>query len=360
VVESRAVRLGALAALACSCTHHDVTGSGGAPAPSSDEAGVVVTDGSAPSGPGHVVFRLPDDHWHSLLATPGSAPSDLTSTLDQLSPGGTDQGMSLSFDGAFVAVDATSRFSCSGGGDCAVWARVDGAAGGDVRPGGVAQGVPSGRPAVASGGRVVVYPKTTRANHDDLVAVTKTGDAWGPEVVLTAAMPFDYAHDPSFSPDGTRVAFDCGPSPYQDVATSICEAAVDGSSFRVAVSYKDGPYGADGGDGGDWTTHHPAYAPDGALVFEADWGPDQSHDEQIWRKPPDGAPARVSTDAMPDDNSPCVLPDGRIASLWLGRVEPDGAQNALHEIKVMNADGSDPQMILTDVDVVDVGLTCGE
>ena len=39
----------------------------------------------------------------------------------------------------------------------------------------------------------------------------------------------------------------------------------------------------------------------------------------------DGSKSRkLSPAAYTDDNSPCVLLDGRIASLWLGREEADG------------------------------------
>jgi len=57
-----------------------------------------------------------------------------------------------------------------------------------------------------------------------------------------------------------------------------------------------------------------------------------------------------------NDNSPCVLPDGRIVSLWLNR--PGG--QGFHELKVMAADGSGGVVLLPDVDVFDVGLGCGE
>jgi len=50
-----------------------------------------------------------------------------------------------------------------------------------------------------------------------------------------------------------------------------------------------------------------------------------------------------------------VLPDGRIASLWLDR--PDG--EGLHELKIMTADGSSFYMALKEVDVLDRGLGCG-
>jgi hypothetical protein len=77
-----------------------------------------------------------------------------------------------------------------------------------------------------------------------------------------------------------------------------------------------------------------------------------------WRAPwllPAGASTPVLLGDYGNDNSPCVLPDGQIVSLWLGRPGSSG----LHEIKLMNADGSAYVMVLADQDVVDAGLGCG-
>lgn len=63
-------------------------------------------------------------------------------------------------------------------------------------------------------------------------------------------------------------------------------------------------------DGATGALHHAAYAPDGSIVFEADWA-----GEQIRRL---AAGAAVPTQVSPlvvNDNSPYVLTDGRIASL---------------------------------------------
>ena len=54
-----------------------------------------------------------------------------------------------------------------------------------------------------------------------------------------------------------------------------------------------------------------------------------------------------------NDNAPCVLADGRIASLWLER--PGG--RSLYELKVMAPDGSAHAMLLTGVDIEAIG--CG-
>ena len=96
--------------------------------------------------------------------------------------------------------------------------------------------------------------------------------------------------------------------------------------------------------------HHPAYAPEGSIVFEGDWD-----GERIWRLPADGGPPQRVGD-FGNDNSPCVLPDGRVVSLWLNRPEnPSG----VHEIKLMAPDGSEYEMLLEAVDVLDAGLSCG-
>lgn len=76
----------------------------------------------------------------------------------------------------------------------------------------------------------------------------------------------------------------------------------------------------------------------------------------IWCLPLAAAePVKVNAD-FDNDNSPCVLPDGRIVSLWLLR--PGGS--GFHEIKIMGPDGGSHIMVLTDVDVFDTGLGCGE
>jgi hypothetical protein len=66
-------------------------------------------------------------------------------------------------------------------------------------------------------------------------------------------------------------------------------------------------------------------------------------------------PLNLSVDWW-DDNSPCVLPDGRIASLYLDR--PGGP--GYHELKVMNPDGTNPILVLLNIDIHDIALGCGE
>ena len=85
-------------------------------------------------------------------------------------------------------------------------------------------------------------------------------------------------------------------------------------------------------------------------MFEADWS-----GERIWRLPV-GDTEPVLVGDFGNDNSPCVLPDGRIVSLWLDR---QGNVKSLHEIKVMSSDGDTFMILSIKEDVFDIGIGCG-
>ena len=99
------------------------------------------------------------------------------------------------------------------------------------------------------------------------------------------------------------------------------------------------------------TLHNPDYAPDGSIVFAADWDGDQ-----LWRLP---AGASEPVIVRGDMWWPCVLPDGRIAAVnkdWSkGGQEPD-----LH-IRVLEPNGSSyvTVTIIEEVGAVSGSLGCG-
>ncbi len=84
-------------------------------------------------------------------------------------------------------------------------------------------------------------------------------------------------------------------------------------------------------------------------MFEADW-----HGEQIWRLP-SGSHQPMLVSRVQNDNSPCVLSDGRIVSLYLDR---PGNRDGVHEIRVAGPAGQNGREILTGVDVADIGIGC--
>jgi hypothetical protein len=181
----------------------------------------------------------------------------------------------------------------------------------------------------------------------DLWLVESDGaGGWSTPALLTADSPYVYHSVPSLDPNASRVACDCGAEPYGAAGTAVCEVWLDATGFAMVWSPDLAPTGtAPGG-----ALHHPSYAPDGGLVFEGGWT-----GEEIWSLPAGAVePARIRVDHN-NDNSPCVLPDGRVASLWLDRPGSAG----LHELELKSLDGATAEVILPGEDVLDAVVGCG-
>ena len=310
------------------------------PAGGGGDTADTATDSGPSGGPGVVVFLSADDErLYRIAAVEGAAPEDLGARLDPLSPGA-DHWINVSPDGAWYLV-GTERFGCEGW-SCAVRLPATLDRGEVVR-------TPDGAPihpefsAISNDGALIVYPDRV-GDRTDLFALRVTDGAWGAPVRLTGASPHAEHALPALSEDATKVLFTCGETPYAQDSTGICEVSTDGAGFRVVLAPADGP-------GGTATSslRSPDYAEDGSIVFEADWD-----GEQIWRLAGDGPPALVEGDRW-NDNSPCALPGGRVASLWLERSGGPG----LHEIKVARLDGGGSFLLLVDTDVADIGIGCG-
>lgn len=291
---------------------------------------------------GHITYRL-GDRLYRLAAQEGASPEDVSAALDTLAAGN-DEWINISPDGAWLLV-STERFDPA----CAGWAcltlvKSDLSGYEVVRVDGMLLH-PPGFSAAASDGALIVYPDSGGPHSQDLWAVRRSGTAWDAPVLLTGSGDYAYNEQPALAADGSKVVFDCGPAPYGQEGTGICEVNTDGSGFRVILHPNDM------GGTSQNSLRHPDYAPDGSAIFEADW-----NGEQIWRLPVGATTAQVIHADFTNDNSPCVLPDGRVVSLWLNR--PGG--NGSHEIKVMAANGSSYVMALAGMDVLDIGLGCGE
>ena len=297
---------------------------------------------------GHVTYRL-GEQIYRIKALEGATPENMSLALDALSPlpsGGRDDNLNISPDGKWLVLD-TERFDE----DCNGWACLA-VIKGDLSTGEVVringnEIHPDGFPAIASGGNLIVYENDGEVHESDLWAISRSSNAgaWTGPVLLTGSSSYQYNYQPAVNDTGTKVLFDCTNAPYSE-ATNICEVGTDGTGFRVVLTPADSPAGLP--DTGE--LHQPDYAPDGSIVFEADWD-----GVKIWRLPVGATtPVKVAP-AFTNDNSPCVLPDGSIAGLWLNR--PGGSGD--HELKVMKSDGSSYFMLVTGADVLNIGLGCG-
>ncbi len=310
---------------------------------------LTITVSSALTPTGYIVYHLPDEaggHVYRIAAREGATPQDISAALDTLASGSDDDFLNISPDGRWLLLN-TDRFhsSCSGW-PCLALVKSDLSAGEVISAGGTVIHA-EGFAAVASGGGLVVYPADGPPHATDLWAIAHNGNGWLTPTLLTGGSPYKYNYQPAISSDGSRVVFDCGDQPYAGAGTALCEVKTNGSDFRVMLTPAQGPGGSDQN-----ALHCPDYAPNGDLIFEADW----ESGEQIWRLAAGSSVPLQVSEQFGNDNSPCVLPDGRIVSLWLGR--PDSSD--YHELKAMSADGSDYVMVLTGIDVADIGIGCGQ
>ena len=199
--------------------------------------------------------------------------------------------------------------------------------------------------AVTSGG-TVIYPHhgVAPGHEQDLFAVSLGAAGWGDPLPLTGESPFLWHINPAVSDDGGSVVFQCANEVWDH--HSICEVGIDGQGFRVVLTPEDGPTDLDGFP----TLHNPDYAPDGSIVFAANWDGDR-----IWRLlPGTDKPQPIRGDLW----WPCVLPDGRIAAAvqdW----SREGDTADLH-IGVTSPDGSDFVTVTTIMDggYINGGLGC--
>ncbi len=290
------------------------------------------------SGEGRVLYNYKGTYL-LIEAKAGASPAPVEPALNQLSPG-KDTRMNLGADGSIVV--ETTRFGCSDA--CLAVFTPDLTRGERVLAGG--NPVTNMRdvvPAVAGNGTIVVFGGQGPHSRDLFVSA-KAGGAWSAPKLLTGGSNQPNNFKPSIAPDGTKVVFDCGTNPFGADSTSICEVGLDGAGFRKIV-------GPEGGPGGGKNTHSPSYGRDGSIVFEGEWGA-----EQVWRIPPGSVAPALVNGTYSNDNTPCVLPNGKIASLWLQRA---GNPQGNHELKVMSADGASMDMLVTGLDIDDIGLGCG-
>jgi hypothetical protein len=300
----------------------------------------------------HVVYKVAgsDGHIFRVAASAGAQPEDVSDRLS--ASAGSDSNAGISRDGKWLAL-TTTRFGCGSWSCLALVATApDGAtatagtlvtAGNDVVH-------PESRPAVARDASFVVYSAAGTAHSRDLFIVRRNagsavGDpgAFAAPVALTNGSTFKTHALPALSADEKGVICDCQKS--DSSPPSLCTVALDGTGFRELISVKDVASSS------VTEVHSGDFLQDGTIVFEGDW-----HAEQVWRRDAAGTLTTLSPDGVTNDNSPCALPDGRIASLWLGRA---GNPQGLHELKVMQLDGTS-EMIVTGVDIFDIGISCGE
>ena len=281
-----------------------------------------------------------------MSAAANAQPVDVTLKLNNLSKGTDDGNLNISPDGNWLVIN-TERFGIGSWAGLAV-VKADFSSGAAVTMPGGNFAHPDGFFAVASGGNAVYFATNGGPHRDDLWVTTRGSSGWSNPVLLTKASPYAYNEFPTLSADGKHLLFDAGNQ--QDLqdgpGTTICEVDTTGQNFHLILDPAKTP-----GEPANGSLHSAAFAPDGSIVFQGNWG-----SAQLYRlNPGETSPVLINPDQR-QDGTPTVLPDGRVVSLWQDRV---GNNQGINEIKTMAADGSSYQMLLTGKDVSIFGIGSG-
>ena len=290
-------------------------------------------------------------HVYRLKTRLGAVPEDISSKLNKQAPATGDRQLNISPNGKWMVMRAERRDADCFGWDCLLVMNYNLSSVAVIKKpdGGVIHA--DGFSAISSSGNLVIYPASDGPHALDLWKITRDlSGHWSKPVLLTGASPHPANVHPAIAKNGGKILFDCGPQASDPIDGEICEVGINGKGFRVVLTPQDAPPGFQTAGG----LHSADYAPDGSIVFEGNWSADGSNDERIWRLPVGGVAQALGK--FHNDNTPCVLPDGYIVSLWLGRQDNT---NGAHEPKLMQPNGLAPRMLVKNKDVDDVGLGCG-
>ena len=288
---------------------------------------------SSLAGKGDFITYLVEDSLYRVEAKVGESPVNLSARL----PGhGEEETPAVSRNGRYVTI-TTNRFSPCESWSCVFLFSNKFASVETIN----VEGEPlraKGRVAVSNEGTKLVYENEGGPHDTDLFIVTREREGWSRPSLLTQSSKYAYHRLPVLNHKGSRVVFDCTNDPYSQNDSHICEIDLDSRDQTVVAS-----------QGPKHSVHHADYLKGKGFVYEGD-----KEGEVLWVG--SGKQTKKLSEKHDNDNSPCVLPSGKIASLWLGR--PGGA--GVHEIKVTGPKGANPFVLGKGMDVSDIGMSCHE
>jgi Tol biopolymer transport system component len=179
----------------------------------------------------------------------------------------------------------------------------------------------------SSDGATAVYARWASGDRNQLLTVASNGSG-KPRLLLESSGSMLY--EPTYSPDGTRIAYVDGGG---DHSHTIRVVNADGTDVRVLI-HATGPFDAVGHIRGlEWS-------PDGSLIAVDLRAVGDNPEGGIYTVRPDGTDLRL---LIPGAGNPAWSPDGSLIaySPYSANLNHDGVWG----VWVANADGSDPQML---------------
>jgi len=283
-----------------------------------------------------------NDNVYRVGIVEGAQVESISDKLNQLDGGDAsavaDLNLNVSPNGQWMILDS-DRFDdeCQGWG-CLTVVNRDVTSAHSVKVNGEVIHPDSSSSAIDSSGTKIVYAAEGSDHFMDLWLLQRNSvndTSWQPPVLLTENSSFLWNVVPAIADNGAKLLFQCGDEAYD--SQTVCEVNIDGTGFKSLIDINTID-----------AVRTPDYAPDGSIVLEIDT---LDGAELLYRLDPETEVYQVINSQFNNDNSPCVLADGSIASLWI--------ENDIHELKIMKADGSHYIKVVSGLDIDDFVLGCG-
>ena len=251
---------------------------------------------------------------------------------------GQESWINLSPNGEWILLDSTRLDSSCEDWACLIYGKRDAS---DFKTIKLTDGSvihPENFSAISNDAKFVVVHLSQDDGNDLFVSTQDDNNTWSELKALTASSPSTDNKNPSISADGTEVLFDCG--------ENICLVNSDGTNLKTLIRLDDKPNNSwESITNADFDTY-------GNIVFQgtfvATWP---------WRYNRKTSEITLINNKNNNDNFPCVLSNGDIATLWFDRAE-NNSGNA--ELKIMNATGTSQVIAITgDNEIFNAPLGCG-
>jgi hypothetical protein len=194
---------------------------------------------------------------------------------------------------------------------------------------------------ISNDGQTIYFVQGGGTNTRDIYKISKVGSTWSAPTELSTNTGFDYNISPYLSYDETKIIFES--SATSDFSTAISEVTSSGAGLTVITTIAAVANNC-------IQIKSPCYDASGNVYFEG-----ETDAERVWTISASGGAASIVNNSFTNDNSPITLPNGSLASLYL--------PGSTHQIKIMDADGSNDFMVTNSSasfdEVFDIGISAG-
>lgn len=253
---------------------------------------------------------------------------------------GEESWINLSPNGEWLLLDSTRLDPNCDGWGCLIYGKRDSSNFKTIK---LADGSvihPESFSAISNDAKFIVVHLSQDDGSDLFISKQDNNATWSILKSISDSSPSTNNRNPAISADGKEILFECG--------KNICLVNSDGTNLKTLIRLEDKP-----NTNNSWESISNAdFDTQGNIVFQgtfiATWP---------WRYNRKTAEITLLNNKNNNDNSPCVLSNGDIATLWFDRAE-NNSGNA--ELKIMNSTGTSQFIAVTgEKGIVTSPLGCG-